>query len=60
MGVVAAFINFFGKELAGPQWSLNATAGLAHWTESVPAEALGFGMFALLLIFFAWSSMRRT
>jgi hypothetical protein len=46
--------------VVGPQWSLNAAVGLAHWTESSPAEALGFGMFVLLLVFFAWASMRRS
>ena len=60
MGVVAALINFIGKDyLVGPQWSLNAAVHLEHWTESPPAEMLGFLMFALLCGYMVWDILRK-
>jgi putative OPT family oligopeptide transporter len=59
MGVIAATLNFGGDSLIEKGWKLNAAIGLEHWGESVPAEALGFAMYALLLIFFAWMVMRK-
>ncbi len=59
MGVVAAVINYLGKEwLVGPQWSLNAAVGLQHWTESSGSEILGFVMFLVLCAYMIWDSMR--
>ena len=59
MGVIAATLNFGGDSLIEKGWKLNAAIGLEHWGESVPAEALGFAMYALLLIFFAWMVIRK-
>ncbi len=61
MGVVAATINFIGDKKIEAGWRLNGALGLADWVEHNPrAEMLGFGMFTLLLIYFAWASMRNT
>lgn len=60
MGVVSAFINFFGKSYIQPDWSMVVAMGdsYEHWTESAGAEALGFVMFVLLCIYMVWDSLR--
>jgi uncharacterized oligopeptide transporter (OPT) family protein len=66
-GVVAAFITFIGREVfkAGENWSLMKSLGTELWYEGqskflgfMGSEFLGFLMFALLLIFFYWYSIR--
>ncbi len=59
MGVVAAFINFFGKRAAGSEWTLSSAVGLAHWSESSGGEILGFVMFALLAAYMIWDALRQ-
>ncbi len=59
MGVVAAFINFFGKRAAGSEWTLSGAVGLAHWSESSGGEILGFVMFALLAAYMIWDTLRQ-
>ena len=53
MGVVSAFIIFFGKQFISPDWTLVHALGSAyeHWTQSSGAEILGFVMFVLLSIY---------
>ena len=58
MGVVSAFIVFFGKQLFYEEWTLMSAVGTEHWVESAPAEMLGFAMFALLCIYMYWNSLR--
>jgi putative OPT family oligopeptide transporter len=58
MGVVAAFIVFFGKQLINDQWTLMHAIGTVHWVESAPSEILGFIMFALICIYLYWNSLR--
>jgi hypothetical protein len=60
MGVLSAFIVFFGKTLIRQDWSLVAALGdsYRHWTESAGAEALGFFMFLLICVYMIWESMR--
>ncbi len=58
MGVVAAFINYFGKRARGEAWTLSGALGLAHWSESTGGEILGFAMFALLVAYTFWSILR--
>ncbi len=58
MGVVAAFINFFGKQSAGQEWTLSAAVGLAHWSESSGGQILGFAMFVVLCAYMIWDTMR--
>jgi hypothetical protein len=60
MGVVSAFINFFGKSYIQPDWSMVVALGdgYQHWTESAGAEVLGFVMFLLLCIYMVWDSLR--
>jgi len=59
MGVIAALINYVGKEwLVGPQWTLSSAVHLAHWSESSGGEILGFGMFVVLCAYMIWDSMR--
>ena len=66
-GVVAAFITFIGREVfkAGEDWSLMTVVGTELWHEGqskflgfLGSEFLGFIMFALLLVFFYWYSIR--
>jgi len=58
MGVVAAFVNYFGKLSAGQEWTLSSAVGLAHWSESSGGEILGFAMFVVLCAYMIWDSMR--
>lgn len=60
MGVISAFIIFFGKEFFHPDWTLVGIFGevYVHWTESPGAEALGFVMFLIICIYMYWESMR--
>ncbi len=60
MGVVSAFIIFFGKQLINPEWTLVSALGesYVHWTESWGAEALGFVMFVLLCIYLVWDALK--
>ena len=53
MGVVSAFIIFFGKQFISPDWTLVHALGSTyeHWTQSSGAEILGFVMFVLLSIY---------
>ena len=60
MGVVAATVNFIGDTVVTRGWKLNAAVGLAHWGETAPAELLAYGMYAVLLVYFAWASLRKT
>lgn len=66
-GVLAAFITFFGREVfkAGGDWSLMKVVGSEAWHLGevkilgfLGSEFLGFVMFALLLVFFYWYSLR--
>jgi putative OPT family oligopeptide transporter len=47
-GVLGAFLLFFGIDM-----SIGA-----HWTESYGSEVLAIFMFALLIVYFVWDSMR--
>jgi hypothetical protein len=58
MGVVSAFIVFFGKQLFTEDWTLMKAIGTEHWVESAPSEILGFVMFILLCIYMYWDSLR--
>lgn len=58
MGVVSAFIVFFGKKIFGSTWSLKAALGTTHWAESTGGEILGFAMFVLLCVYFYWDATR--
>ena len=58
MGVLAAFIVFFGKQFISNDWTIMKAIGTAHWAESASAEILGFGMFLLLCIYMYWDSLR--
>ena len=60
MGVLSAFIIFFGKQFISPEWTLVHMLGesYTHWTESWGAEALGFLMFVLLCIYLVWDSLK--
>ena len=58
MGVLSAFIVFFGKQLIDPDWSLMKAIGTEHWAEGTGGEILGFVMFALLLVYLYWDSRR--
>jgi len=58
MGVISAFIVFFGKQLINPDWTLIKAVGTEHWSEGVGGEILGFVMFVLLLIYLYWDSKR--
>jgi len=58
MGVVSAFIVFFGKQLIHADWSLMQALGTEHWSESSGAEVLGFVMFVLLCIYMYWDATR--
>ncbi len=60
MGVVSAFIIFFGKQFISPDWTLVQALGESYvkWTESWGAEALGFLMFLLLCIYLVWDSLK--
>ena len=60
MGVISAFIIFFGKQFIDLDWSLVVALGesYTHWTESAGAEALGFFMFLLICIYMFWDSLR--
>jgi len=60
MGVLAAIINYLGKEVfVGPTWTLSSALGLAHWSESSGGEILGFAMFVVLCAGMIWDIMRR-
>jgi uncharacterized oligopeptide transporter (OPT) family protein len=60
MGVISAFIIFFGKQIIAQDWTLVTAIGetYRHWTESAGAEALGFLMFFLLCAYMAWDALR--
>ncbi len=58
MGVIAAFIIFFGQMAFGDEWTLIKAIGTEHWVESTGGEILGFVMFILLLIYLYWDSCR--
>jgi putative OPT family oligopeptide transporter len=58
MGVVAAFIVFFGKQIINDQWTLMHAIGTEHWVESAPSEILGFAMFVLICLYLYWNSLR--
>jgi len=60
MGVLSAFIIFFGKQFINLDWTLVVALGdsYKHWTESAGAEALGFFMFLLICIYMFWDSLR--
>jgi putative OPT family oligopeptide transporter len=58
MGVVSAFIVFFGKQIFTEDWTLMKAIGTEHWVESAPSEILGFVMFALLCLYMYWDSLR--
>jgi len=58
MGVVSAFIVFFGKQIFTEDWTLMKAIGTEHWVESAPSEILGFVMFALLCVYMYWDSLR--
>ena len=58
MGVVSAFIVFFGKQIFFEDWTLMSAIGTEHWVESPPAEMLGFAMFILLCVYMYWNSLR--
>jgi hypothetical protein len=57
MGVVAAFINYFGKLSAGEGWTLAKAVGLAHWSESAGGEILGFVMFVAVSAYMIWRTL---
>jgi putative OPT family oligopeptide transporter len=60
MGVVTAFILFFGKQFVNQDWSMVMAMGesYVHWTESAGAEMLGFVMFILICVYMFWDSMK--
>ena len=58
MGVVAAFIIFFGQKIFGDGWTLMKAIGTEHWVESAGGEILGFVMFILILVYLYWDSTR--
>jgi hypothetical protein len=67
MGVIVAFISFFGREVfkLGSDWSLMKTLGTETWHTGqirilgfLNAEILGFIMFALILIYLYWDAKR--
>ncbi len=58
MGVIAAFIIFFGQMAFGDEWTLIKAIGTEHWVESTGGEILGFVMFILLLVYLYWDSCR--
>ncbi|GAB4376391.1 MAG: oligopeptide transporter, OPT family [Calditrichia bacterium] len=60
MGVLSAFIIFFGKQFISPEWNLVTMLGEAYhkWTQSAGAEALGFFMFVLICIYLVWDSLK--
>jgi putative OPT family oligopeptide transporter len=58
MGVISAFIVFFGKQFIHPDWTLIKAIGTEHWSEGTGGEVLGFVMFILLLIYLYWDSRR--
>ena len=58
MGVVSAFIIFIGQNIFGDGWTLARGIGTSHWAESAGGEILGFVMFALLLVYPYWDSLR--
>ncbi|MBU4444274.1 oligopeptide transporter, OPT family [bacterium] len=58
MGVLSAFIVFFGKQLIDQSWTLMTAIGTEHWAESSGGEIVGFLMFVMLLIYLYWDSTR--
>jgi putative OPT family oligopeptide transporter len=58
MGVLSAFIVFFGKQLIDQSWTLMTAIGTEHWAESSGGEIFGFIMFVMLLIYLYWDSTR--
>jgi putative OPT family oligopeptide transporter len=59
MGVLAAAIVYIGQIWTGDNhWNIMMGIGTLHWSESTGAEALGFFMFALLLLYMYWDSKR--
>jgi putative OPT family oligopeptide transporter len=58
MGVLAAFIVYFGQQFFGDGWTIMKAFGTEHWVESSGSEILGFGMYILLCIYMYWDSLR--
>jgi len=59
MGVLAAAIVFLGQKwFGGEGWNIMMAVGTQHWSESVGGEILGFVMFAGLMAFMYWDSIR--
>ena len=60
MGVVSAFIIFFGKQFISPDWTLVHALGKLYtkWTKSSGAEIMGFFMFVLLCIYMFRDAMK--
>ena len=58
MGVLAAFIVYFGKQIFSDDWTIMQALGTEHWAESSGSEILGFGMYLLLCIYMYWDSLR--
>ncbi len=58
MGVLSAFIVFFGKQFIDQSWTLMTAIGTEHWAESSGGEIVGFVMFVILLIYLYWDSTR--
>ena len=58
MGVLSAFIVFFGKQLIDQSWTLMTAIGTERWAESSGGEIVGFLMFVMLLIYLYWDSTR--
>lgn len=58
MGVVSAFIVFIGRKIVDEGWSLMRAVGTEHWSESAPAEILGFVMFIALCVYMYWDAVR--
>jgi uncharacterized oligopeptide transporter (OPT) family protein len=59
MGVLAAFIVYFGQNITGDgAWTLISAIGTEHWESSAGGEILGFVMFAALLYYMYWDSKR--
>ncbi len=59
MGVLSAMINFAGIKITGiDNWNLKAVMATEHWEKTAGAEYLGFFMFAVLVIYLFWDTMR--
>ncbi|MBN2708755.1 MAG: oligopeptide transporter, OPT family [Calditrichaceae bacterium] len=59
MGVLAAFIVYFGQNISGnSDWTLMTAIGTEHWADATGGEILGFIMFAILLAYMYWDSKK--